>query len=333
MKKILIIQTAFIGDVILATGIIEKLHRFFPEATIDLLLRKGNESLFIGHPFLNQLIIWDKQKKKFINLFNVIRKIRQNKYNFVINIQRFSSTGIITALSGATNKIGFHKNPFSFLFSKSVEHKIGTKDHPIHEIERNNFLISQITDNIAEKPKLYPQDKDFEQVKKYKNISYICIAPTSVWKTKQYPANKWIEFINLLDSKYKVYLLGATNDYSACEEIKNNIKANIDIENLCGKLNLLQSTALMKDSKMNYVNDSAPLHLASAINAAVAVIYCSTISAFGFEPLSEKSFIVETKEKLNCRPCGLHGLKECPEKHFKCAYSINSQQLQESLNS
>lgn len=73
---------------------------------------------------------------------------------------------------------------------------------------------------------------------------------------------------------------------------------------------------------MNYVNDSAPMHLCSAVNAPVTAIYCSTIPEFGFGPLSDNSHILQTKEKLSCRPCGLHGFKSCPEKHFKCAWGI-----------
>ena len=83
----------------------------------------------------------------------------------------------------------------------------------------------------------------------------------------------------------------------------------------------------MKDAEMNYVNDSAPLHLAGAMNASVTVIYCSTVPDFGFGPLSDNSRIVETKIKLNCRPCGLHGYRECPLTHFKCAHSIKIEEV------
>jgi len=92
-------------------------------------------------------------------------------------------------------------------------------------------------------------------------------------------------------------------------------------------LSFLQSAALMKDATMNYVNDSAPLHFASAVNAPVTAVYCSTVPAFGFGPLSEKKFIVETKEFIECRPCGLHGYKACPQKHFNCAHTIVDDQL------
>jgi heptosyltransferase-2 len=100
---------------------------------------------------------------------------------------------------------------------------------------------------------------------------------------------------------------------------------------LAGKLTFLQSAALMKSAVMNYANDSAPLHFASAVNANITGIFCSTIPAFGYTPLSEKSIIIETTEKLTCRPCGMHGKKSCPEGHFKCGFSIHNEQLLSTL--
>jgi heptosyltransferase-2 len=104
------------------------------------------------------------------------------------------------------------------------------------------------------------------------------------------------------------------------------------VEVLAGKLNFLSSAALMKGAKMNYTNDSAPLHFASATDAPVTAIFCSTVPAFGFYPISSKSFIVETNEKLSCRPCSLHGLKACPLGHFKCAYTIETEKLLTTLS-
>jgi heptosyltransferase-2 len=127
-----------------------------------------------------------------------------------------------------------------------------------------------------------------------------------------------------------VYLCGGASDNPICENILNSSN-NLSVENLCGKLSFLQSAALMKDAVMNYTNDSAPMHFASAMNAPVASVFCSTIPAFGFGPLSDQQFIIEIKEPLDCRPCGLHGYKACPKGHFNCAYKINDEQLLEVL--
>ena len=94
-----------------------------------------------------------------------------------------------------------------------------------------------------------------------------------------------------------------------------------NIQSLCGKLNFLQGAI------MNYANDSAPLHFASAMNAPVTAVFCSTVPAFGFGPLRDNGTIVEVTERLSCRPCGLHGHKACPQGHFKCAMEITNEQL------
>ena len=329
MKKFLIIQTAFTGDVILATSVVEKLHQYFPEAEIDFLLRKGNESLFDRHPFIHEVITWDKKQNKFSNLLKTISKTRKNRYDYVINLHRFASSGLITALSGAKEKIGFDKNPLSFLFSKKINHEIGNGKH---EIERNHELIKYLTDDVPARTKLYPSEKDFETVLKIGKSEirkYICIAPASVWFTKQFPKEKWVELINILPNDLLVYLIGSKEDISLCNSIKSEIqnpKSKIVI-NLAGHLSFLESAALMKGAAMNYVNDSAPLHIASSVNAPVTAIFCSTVPAFGFGPLSDHSKIVETKIKLDCKPCGLHGYRACPLGHFKCAWTIEVKEL------
>ena len=92
-KNILLIQTAFIGDAILASSVLEKLHHFFPHAQLSILVRKGNEGLYKNHPFLKEVLIWDKQKNKKKNLFQLLIQIRKNKYDCVINCHRYASSG------------------------------------------------------------------------------------------------------------------------------------------------------------------------------------------------------------------------------------------------
>jgi lipopolysaccharide heptosyltransferase II len=318
LKKILVIQTAFIGDAILATGIIEKLHQYYTETEIHFLVRKGNESLFENHPFLRQVLVWDKSKK-YSDLWRLLQAIRKEKFDVAINLQRFGATGLLTGFSGATKTIGFEKNPFFFLFSESYPHEIQNSKH---EVERNHELIKNITDNHFEKPKLYPSEKDINLISKYTENPFVCIAPASVWFTKQLPEEKWVELINKTNSAYTIFILGSKADNDLAQRIID-AAPNKNVVNLCGKISLLQSAVLMKLATMNYVNDSAPLHLASSVNAPVTAFFCSTIPEFGFGPLSENSPIIQTEEKLICRPCGLHGKKACPEGHFKCGKSIN----------
>lgn len=327
MQKILVIQTAFIGDVVLATVMVEKIHRYLPDAHVDFMVRKGNESLLKNNPYINEVITWNKKESKLKNLFKLLAKIRATKYHKVINLQRFAATGLLTGFSNAKERIGFDKNPFSFLFTRKVQHQI---QPGIHEVDRNLSLIQHFTDNKRIQPKLYPSNEDFEKINPYQQKSYITITPSSVWFTKQFPIPKWIDLVDALPAGYNIYLLGGRENIDDCKQIAKRSK-NHNVTILAGELSFLQSAALMKGAAMNYVNDSAPLHFASAVNAPVTAIFCSTIPDFGFTPLSETSFIIQTKEHLACKPCGLHGRRECPLKHFKCAYTIATQQLLETL--
>ena len=327
MEKFLVIQTAFPGDVILATAILEKLHNFFPDAQVDFLVRKGNESLLKDHPFLKNIFTWDKRNKKYSGLFRLLKRVRKEKYDKVINLQRFASSGWLTAFSGAKEKLGFKKNPLSFLFDKSFDHDVL---NGMHEVQRNNQLIAQFTDDVFNKPKLYPSDKDYTAIRTYQDQKYICILPSSVWFTKQYPKEKWIEFIESVPEKFYIFLMGGPEDKNLCEQISVLSQSN-HVKNLAGELSFLESAALMKNAAMNYTNDSAPLHLASARNAPVTSIFCSTVPSFGFYPLSDNYKIIETKIELPCKPCGLHGWKACPLGHFQCAYTIENNQLLETL--
>ncbi|MEJ6776908.1 MAG: glycosyltransferase family 9 protein [Crocinitomicaceae bacterium] len=317
MKRILIIQTAFLGDVILATPLVSELNRLFPNSEIDFLVKKGNESLLANNPKLKTVHVFDKSNGKWKSLFGLIKQFRKYNYNLVINLHRFGSSGLIAGLSKGENRYGFNKNPFSFLYSKSFNHTIGDDTH---EVERNLSIIKEFGAVSKSRPELFPSEEEKQSISELTVGNYYCIAPASVWFTKQLPINKWIELIQTLPQQDKIYLIGGKDDFDLCETLaKKNTTHNIKI--LAGELSLLMSAALMEKATRNYMNDSGPLHLASSVNASVTAFFCSTTPSFGFGPLSEDSKVLEVNN-LDCRPCGLHGYRTCPKGHFKCAEEI-----------
>jgi heptosyltransferase-2 len=321
--RILIIQTAFIGDVVLATPLVSELKRLYPESKIEFLLRKGNESLLEEDPRLNKVWVWDKKKGKYKDLWRILKEVRSKRFDLLINVQRFFTTGLFSFLVKAKTKVGFSKNPWSFIYDRKVDHQIS---NGFHEVDRNLQLIQHLGTGEQVRPSLHLTHKVLEKVAPYKKNTYITIAPASVWFTKQFPRHQWVSFLRQLTFEGTVYLIGAPSDHEMCEQIRNEVPDK-NIQNLCGKLHLLESAALMRDAQMNYVNDSAPMHFASAVNAPTTAIFCSTVPEFGFGPLSQVSRVVEVQEKLSCRPCGLHGYRSCPKGHFKCAEEIQVSQL------
>jgi ADP-heptose:LPS heptosyltransferase len=326
--KILIIQTASIGDVILVTPMVEALQRAVPLARVDLLVKRGMEELFENHPFVNRIITWDKGKGKYFNLIRLAREIRRSRYDQVITVQRYFSGGLLTALSGAPVRVGFNKNPLSPAFTHRLPHTLG--DPSVHEVDRNISLLAHLGIIGRWLPKLHIPEKVGTRISGKVQKPYICVAPSSLWATKQYPEELWVDFLNMIPHHYTCYVLGSSHDTPLAERIRNK-STHPGVIVVTGKDTLLETAARMRDATMNYTNDSAPLHLASATNAPVTAIFCSTVPSFGFGPLSEIAYLAETPEPLPCRPCGVHGKKTCPEKHFLCARSINPETLFNTL--
>lgn len=318
MNHFLIIQTAFLGDVILCTPLISELKRIYPDAVIDVLVRKGNEILLQNNPGINKVFVFNKNDPKLYSLKGIIREVRKVKYDEVINLQRYTSAGIICLFARTKYRIGFTKNALPFIYNKRIKHSI---DKGEHEVVRNLKTIAHHGANKIAAPKLFPSREAYKAVEKFKETSYYCLAPASVWYTKQLPKEKWVELIHLLIEKGNILLIGGPNDRNLCAEIAAEFNTE-KVINLAGKYSLLESAALMESATINYVNDSGPQHIASAMNAPVIAFFCSTIPDFGFGPLSEKSKIVQTDEELSCKPCGIHGYNKCPKDHFKCGKNI-----------
>ena len=311
--KILVVQTAFLGDVILSTPIVERLASEQPKPEIHLLVRSGNEAVYANNPHVTKVWVWQKQESKYKNLFKIALQLKKLQFDWVFNCHRFASSGLLSWYVGAKVS-GFKKNPVSFLFNFKIAHEY--KEN-WHEVDRNLSLLTPLIEIGARVlPKIYPSDRDKESVRSLLVDDYCVIAPASVWFTKQYPIAKWVE---LIDASHfnQYYLIGGKADVALCKQVKSLTKKQ-NIEVLAGTLSILESAALMSKAAMCYTNDSGPTHLASAVGANTTSVFCSTIPNFGFGPLGVNTKVVETDLDLKCRPCGIHGKKACPEAHFNC---------------
>jgi ADP-heptose:LPS heptosyltransferase len=333
LDRILIVQTAFIGDVILATSLVESIKRIAPQAKIDFFLRAGNEGLLRDNPHINKVYIWDKKKAKTWGLIKHIVHIRRENYNLVLNIQRFFNSGLLTALSGAEFRVGFDKNPLSFFFDGKIDHHIPHygKEGALHEVQRNLRLfnwylkVKEIPKASDIPPKLYFNQEEEDKISYLVSDKkdYIVMAPASVWFTKALPLEKWKKMVQRLHVDFHIFIVGAPSDKALADSIIAEVE---NVTNLCGELTLKESAKLMERAAQVFVNDSGPLHLASSVNAKTTAFFCSTLTDYGYFPISKQSRVVEIQEKLPCRPCGLHGKVECPNQHFDCGHKIDLDQ-------
>ena len=326
--RVLIIQTAFLGDVVLATALVESLATAYPEAELHMLVRHGNQGVLEGHPKLAKVWIWDK-RRKYADLWRLLQKVRSARFDAVVCVQRFTAMGALTALSGARVKSGFGKNPLSVFFTHRAKHLLPDPDGR-HEVERNHALLAPFGQAMPALPRLYPTPIAVAQAAPYqKKRPYVCLAPASVWATKQWPAGQWARLLRLLvaqDPARDVYVLGGLADAALAQAVidEAGLPARAAL-NLAGKLSLMGSAALLVGAQRLYANDSGPIHLATAVGCPTTAVFCSTVPAFGFGPLAPGSVLVQETTGLPCRPCGLHGHKTCPQGHFLCGRSVSAE--------
>ena len=325
--KVLVIQTAFFGDVILSLPLVQVLKEKKPDCSIDFMCIPKTSEILKGNPYINKVIIFDKHESaKGISGFrNIVSEVKKNKYDVVISVQRYTRSSIIAKLSGAEKRISYDNSSLPYFYTDKVPYS------QKHEISRVLDLLQPL--GIVElkiiKPELFPSDDDKREVSKIFNglgikskSELICIAPGSVWFTKRFPEEKFIELLNMMDkSDFKIALIGGKEDIKLCEKIISKTTNN-EVYNFAGKLSILQSAELIKNGSLLITNDSAPLHLANAVGTKVIALFGSTTKEFGFYPIGENDKIFEVNG-LKCRPCSNHGRKSCPIHTFDCMNDIS----------
>lgn len=317
-KNILVMQTAFIGDVIMSTSIFPALKDIYPNSKIDVVTIPAASIILKHNPHINNTYSFDKKSSfsnKLISFFGLVNKLKKNKYDIGISLQQSATSSYLLKLSKIKFTVGRQKMKF-------VDKKIPYPAN-VHNKDRVLSLLSAFSENkFNYNTEIYVPKEISEKIelKLFKNdLKNICIAPGSVRETKKLPTNKYINIINNLN-EYNVYLIGAPNERDLCEEIKNRVNHK-NIVNLAGELNLIESSAIVKKSDLLICNDSAPLHIANAVDTPVFAFFGPTVKKFGCYPYREKDRMIEVD--LDCRPCGKHGSNTCPLGHHKCMKDID----------
>ena len=331
-RRVLFVQTAFLGDAVLATAAWEVWHAHFPEDEIGIVVRKGNEGLFDGHPWLGvgAVHVWAKsQPGRYLRLIALGLHLR-GRYDCVIAIQRHASSGILALLSGARLRIGYATHPLAWTFHRAVDHVLGNGRH---ETERLHDLVTAAAAALAARsgtpaptlppalPRLYSAPQHVAAAAPYlAGPAPVVLAPASVWATKQWPEERWVELGRILktnDFARPVVLIGGPSDRPLLARIAHGIGGAV-----IASTDLLGTAALLSGAAALVANDSGPVHIASSVGCPTVAVFCSTVPAFGFGPLAPGSVVVE--ESLSCRPCGAHGHRTCPLGHFDCGHRITA---------
>lgn len=320
--NILIVQTAFIGDVILITPLIRAIAELYPKAKIDVMVVSEAVILLKNNPYVKEIIIDEKRKNIILSTLQLIKRIKSKHYDLAISPHSSFRTHLILYLSKIPERIGFNRGSAKWMLTKRIEHPVGP-----HKIVKNLGLLKLLSDREFDlQTELFPSEKDKQKaeelLKTLSGKTLIAIAPGSIWKTKCWELNSYISLCRkLLDSGYGIVLIGGESDKFLCEEIENAIpEDNANLINLAGVTNLLESAAVIKNCSLMICNDSGAMHIANAMQTRVFGFFGPTVQRFGYYPYRQGDRVFEVD--LECRPCGSHGSKKCPQKHHNCMQKI-----------
>ena len=297
--KILVIHTAFIGDIVLSTPLIQRLKDMYPESEIDYLTLPTNKSVISNNPNLNEIILYDKkgQDKGIKGFLRVLKILKQKKYDYAVIPHRFIKSILLAKLAKIPDIVGFDVATGSSLLDKKVHY-----DMKKHEVERLLNLVGYEGKKIP--VRIYPAKENFVKIEKMLTISgytgkkeqkLILVAPGSQRPEKMWPIEKYREIIERL-KKNKNYFIGITGSKSE-KELPLNFEKDKNVIDFRGEISLVEFGALISKADVVVGNDSSPIHIASGFEKPFVIgIFGPGKRSLGFFPWTEKSNVIEDNE-------------------------------------
>ena len=332
-KKIAVFQTAFLGDVVLTLPLIQALHEKFPAAAIIPVTIPAAASMLRGHPAVSKVLEYDKRGslRGFGGMVTMIGLMRAEKFDIALIPHRSLRSAFVCRAAGIPIRIGFRRGMGRHLMTTTVPY-----DRDRHEIMRNLSLGKPLELKWGKRPLplLYPSAEDRIAVDELlkgrtppssakEEMKMVAIAPGSVWATKRWPKERYVELLRLLSGEgIAVALVGGEGDRELCASIAKEA-GTTRIVHAAGALTILQSAELLGRCAALITNDSAPAHLGVAMRTPVVAIFGPTVPGFGFAPAGPRDRVVETSGLL-CRPCAIHGGKKCPIGTLECMHAISA---------
>jgi len=324
MEKILIIQTAFIGDAVLSLPMIQKLKEINPGCLIDVVAIPQNAVIFSHSAAVNQVHIFDKRgkHKSVYQVYKFAKFLKQSNYSRIYAPHRSLRTSLLVMLSGVRETYGFNLNSLNHIYKYNAVY-----EKCKHEVERNLTLIQfpVTNDDWRILPKIDIPPETEERIDEFLTsysgkTEFAAVAPGSIWNTKIYPQEYMEEVIRFLAGNFdSVFIIGGESDKKMGVELENKISGHV--RSVAGSFSLIESISFLKRMKILISNDSAPSHLGMCADIPVLMLYCSTVPDFGFYPYSKKSYFLSINN-LFCKPCGIHGYNKCPLGNFNCGFLL-----------
>ncbi|MCF7810278.1 glycosyltransferase family 9 protein [bacterium] len=327
--KILVIQTAFLGDIILLTSLLQGIKKSFPDVELHVLTRP--EGLNILREQSDNIIAFDKHERSKLNerWKELVVNLKNQKYDAALIPHRSFRSGMTALKAGIPIRIGFKRGLASRFMTHRIKYKFKT-----YEGERNLELLKVISDDDYDPlPRLIISEDDEKftdnllRSMRLKENEFAVLAPGSVWKSKCWSHSNYQRLSDIIENEYNlpVVTIGSREEVGICDKIVSEHNRN-----LAGFVNLMKSAAIVKRAKFLISGDTAPAHIATAVRTKQVIIFGSTSPCFGFAPDIPDTRIIE--EKLWCRPCSDHGRNFCPNLgKYKCLENISADMVVEKV--
>ncbi len=319
MAEIVVIQTAFPGDLILTTPVFQSLktagHR------VTAVVRAGTESILEHNPYVDSIIAFDK-KGGAGSFLKCLNELKSRRCEIALIAQKHLRSALLAVFAGIERRVGFDDAPGGLTYTHTVAF-----DRSVHAVNRYLSLCAGISATGGLSPRIFVSENEIQSVRRILAESgiaserLIVLAPGSIWETKRWPFFPELAELIVRESDLSPAIIGGKDDAEIGERIAAAYPNRV--VSLAGRLTLIESAALLSLSRLAITNDSAPAHMAAAVGTPVVTIFGPTVPAFGFTPYSAKAVVVENKG-LYCRPCSSHGPQRCPEKHFYCMRKIEA---------
>ncbi len=323
--KILIIRLSSLGDIVLTQPVTKILREIYPDSQIDFYTKKQFIDLVNAFGGVNNILVW--RKENFTNFGNLVSF--RNRYDIVIDLHSKLNTFLIKKIINAKKTVTYNKKHFLrwLIIRKLTEEEITSTIDLYFSALRKLGIEKEFPF-----PELKPDKESFTDLGNLLNLkSYkkIAIFPGAIHQTKQYPIEKFTEFIDSIPAEWKCefIILGSKSERNLFDELQKQTKT--ELVDLCGKLSISQLISAIDQCDVIISNDSGPMHIAAALKIPQIAIFGATHPKLGFAPLNEKAIIL--KADLPCQPCSLHGGEKCPKKHFRCMKEIKPAKLKQEL--
>ncbi len=332
-RRILLVQTSYLGDTILSTPLIAALHKRYPGTELWMMTTPAAADLVRGDPLVHQVIVFDKRGRDggFAGLLRMSRRLRRLAFDRVYALQRSYRTALMLCLSGIRHRTGFRTAKWSFLY-----HSKPPRSPDPHDVHRNLALLAGESPLTVYETSLRlfapPVDRLAPELAAHiqPRSPYVLLVPGSAWKTKRW---HWKHFRtvadHLLDRGYRVILMGAAAD----QAVGHRVAHGRPVIDLTGRTTVAAAMTMVRHAAGIVCNDSMALHLASAFRKPCVAVFCATSPAFGFGPWQNPNAIVVEAEDLPCKPCARHGGNQCPTGTRACMEALQPQPVLDALKS